>query len=232
MQTPTKTQLSPSQQQNEDQAQVSAKATLMDPTLIKVNNKGGSRRYITYGIKLFTKEKAQSVTITGLGQAVSIAFTVAEVLFKRVGNLHWTSKCETVSLLSKLGGERDLTKVTIDLTINEPEDVKGRQDYRRPVPPTERFKKESKRSEEQLPLEETKEEGDKGRSKSRQKRRPTTAAAAGGKENAPRNGNRGGESRPSRDAAEKFHSKPAIMGRKKSQHKEVMEPWGERRPIQ
>lgn len=139
MQTPTKTQLSPSQQQNEDHVQVSATATPIAPTLIKVNNKGGSRRYISYGIILLTKEKAQSVTITGLGQAVSIAFTVAEVLFKRVGNLHWISKCETVSLLSKLGGERDLTKVTIDLTTNEPEDVKGRQDYRRPVPPTERY---------------------------------------------------------------------------------------------
>jgi len=65
---------------------------------------------------LLTKDGAQNVTISGIGQAISIAFTVAEVLFKRVGNLHWISKIESVSMSSKFGGERELTKVTIELT--------------------------------------------------------------------------------------------------------------------
>ena len=65
--------------------------SLPEGSEIRITSSGKERNYIGYAVKLMEEKELETVVLTGMGSAITKSITVAEILKRRILNLHqWT----------------------------------------------------------------------------------------------------------------------------------------------
>ncbi|EEY57813.1 aspartyl protease family A01B, putative [Phytophthora infestans T30-4] len=117
-------------------------STQVEPNEIRITQQGKVRSYISYANGLFAEKSERRVVLKAMGNAISKAVTVAEILKHRVANLHQVtriSSIETVDVyepleegLDRIETTRHIPGISIQLSLDELErDDPG---YQSPIP--------------------------------------------------------------------------------------------------
>ncbi|OWZ08811.1 Aspartyl protease [Phytophthora megakarya] len=116
--------------------------TQVEPNEIRITQQGKVRSYISYANGLFAEKSERRVVLKAMGNAISKAVTVAEILKHRVANLHQVtriSSIETVDVyepleegLDRIETTRHIPGISIQLSLDEMD----REDpgYQSPIP--------------------------------------------------------------------------------------------------
>ncbi|CEG44850.1 aspartyl protease family [Plasmopara halstedii] len=114
----------------------------VDPNEIRITQQGKVRSYISYANGLFAEKNERRVVLKAMGNAISKAVTVAEILKHRVANLHQVtriSSIETVDVyepleegLDRIETTRHIPGISIQLSLDQLE--QNDPGYQSPIP--------------------------------------------------------------------------------------------------
>lgn len=110
---------------------------------IRITSDGRLPRYVTYAARLFTEQNKKSVTIKATGNAISGAITVAEIIKRRLANIHQVNAIGVNTIsdtyepleegLDEIVRDRDVPFLEITLTV-DPETIdKNAVGYQEPI---------------------------------------------------------------------------------------------------
>ncbi|KAG7399321.1 Ribonuclease P protein subunit p25 [Phytophthora boehmeriae] len=116
--------------------------TTVEPNEIRITQQGKVRSYISYANGLFLEKSERRVVLKAMGNAISKAVTVSEILKHRVQNLHQVtrlSSIETVDVyepleegLDRIETKRHIPGISIELSLDQLDrDDPG---YQSPIP--------------------------------------------------------------------------------------------------
>lgn len=116
--------------------------------IIRVNRTIQARNFIDHVLDEFNNKNKDSVTLSSLGQAITKAVTIAEIVKHRVAGLHQVNEINTIVIddeyepleeeekLDKLTVSRKLTCLQITLSKTAPKNTKV-AGYQPPIPESE-----------------------------------------------------------------------------------------------
>ena len=110
----------------------------LSPNEVRVSSKGMFSRFVRACIRLLGRDPTSDSTIVirGTGAAVPRVLTVAEIVKRRVGNLHQISSISTVELENKQK-EDQLRRVSVlEITLSRKELDTTHPGYQKPSPPS------------------------------------------------------------------------------------------------
>uniref|UniRef100_A0A0A0LE30 DNA/RNA-binding protein Alba-like domain-containing protein n=2 Tax=Benincaseae TaxID=1003877 RepID=A0A0A0LE30_CUCSA len=65
---------------------------------IRITSQGAIRNYITYASTLLQEKRVREIVLKAMGQAISKAVAIAEILKKRISRLHQETAISSVSI--------------------------------------------------------------------------------------------------------------------------------------
>lgn len=102
-----------------------ATATNLDKNIVRLRGNTFASNYVEYIVKILTEENHNEVIISSLGNTISKAVTVAEMVKHRVVGLHQVTTISTQALKGTDEDEsRKVTSLRVVLSKNDP-NVKG-----------------------------------------------------------------------------------------------------------
>ena len=94
----------------------------LDKNVVRLRGDRHASAYLRYILKLLTEDDCGSVTITSLGDTISKAVTLAEMVKHRVEGLHQENQIQTLEIPSeKYDGTRKVTTFRVVLSKTEPQ---------------------------------------------------------------------------------------------------------------
>jgi len=117
--------------------------------IIRVNRTIQARNFIDHVLDEFNNKGKDTVTLSSLGQAITKAVTIAEIVKHRIAGLHQINEINTIIIddeyepiegeeeLDKMTVSRKLTCLQITLTKTAPKDAAKIAGYQPPIPESE-----------------------------------------------------------------------------------------------
>ena len=151
--------------------------------IIRVNRTIQARNFIDHVLDEFNNKGKETVTLSSLGQAITKAVTIAEIVKHRIAGLHQVNEINTIIIddeyepiegeeeLDKMTVSRKLTCLQITLSKSAPKDHATIPGYQPPIPesevnpdagPEDESRRQDGRRRTRRPRSATKKDDDKG----------------------------------------------------------------------